>query len=172
MSIEIFFLEFLGTKTERSRRYRFFLSSFVVAIVVYLIFNEGYSAETTGTELSREAIRLGRLLLDLLQLHRIEEPEVMGLVGLMLLQESRRAARTSPDGDLILLEQQDRSLWNRKQIAEGIALFNRAPSVPTLCRRPLRPFTPGVPRWRPRTGARLRCSTTDCFGFSLPRLSN
>src|SRR5271166_4867194 len=88
-----------------------------VLLVVYLIFNEGYSAETTGAELSREAIRLGRLLLELLP-----EPEVMGLLGLMLLQESRRAARTSPDGDLILLEQQDRSLWNREQIAEGIAL--------------------------------------------------
>jgi RNA polymerase sigma-70 factor (ECF subfamily) len=89
--------------------------------VVYLIFNEGYLAETTGDELSREAIRLGRLLLDLLQ-----EPEVMGLVGLMLLQESRRAARTSPGGDLILLEQQDRSLWNRDQIAEGISLTENA----------------------------------------------
>jgi RNA polymerase sigma-70 factor (ECF subfamily) len=89
--------------------------------VVYLIFNEGYSAETTGAELSREAIRLGRLLLDLLQ-----EPEVMGLLGLMLLQESRRAARTSPGGDLILLEQQDRSLWNRDQIAEGISLTESA----------------------------------------------
>src|SRR4029434_10425239 len=86
--------------------------------VVYLIFNEGYSAETTGAELSREAIRLGRLLLELLQLDLIDEPEVMGLVGLMLLQESRRAARTSPDGDLILLDEQDRSLWNREQIAE------------------------------------------------------
>jgi RNA polymerase sigma-70 factor (ECF subfamily) len=94
--------------------------------VVYLIFNEGYSAETTGAELSREAIRLGRLLLDLLQLDLIDEPEVMGLVGLMLLQESRRAARTSPDGDLILLDEQDRSLWNRDQIAEGIALTERA----------------------------------------------
>src|SRR6201982_2334009 len=92
-----------------------------VLLVVYLIFNEGYSAETTGAELSREAIRLGRLLLDLLQ-----EPEVMGLLGLMLLQESRRAARTSPDGDLILLEQQDRSLWNRDQIAEGISLTESA----------------------------------------------
>ena len=88
-----------------------------VLLVVYLIFNEGYSAETTGAELSREAIRLGRLLLELLP-----EAEVMGLLGLMLLQESRRSARTSPDGDLILLEQQDRSLWNREQIAEGIAL--------------------------------------------------
>jgi RNA polymerase sigma-70 factor (ECF subfamily) len=94
--------------------------------VVYLIFNEGYSAETTGAELSREAIRLGRLLLDLLQLDLLQEPEVMGLLGLMLLQESRRAARTSPDGDLILLEQQDRSLWNRNQIAEGISLTESA----------------------------------------------
>ena len=94
--------------------------------VVYLIFNEGYSAETTGTELSREAIRLGRLLLDLLQLNLIDEPEVMGLLGLMLLHESRRAARTSDAGDLILLEQQDRSLWNREQIAEGISLTERA----------------------------------------------
>jgi RNA polymerase sigma-70 factor (ECF subfamily) len=94
--------------------------------VVYLIFNEGYTAETSGAELSREAIRLGRLLLDLLELHSIQEPEVMGLLGLMLLQESRRAARISPDGDLILLEQQDRSLWNKDQIAEGISLTERA----------------------------------------------
>jgi RNA polymerase sigma-70 factor (ECF subfamily) len=92
-----------------------------VLLVVYLIFNEGYSAEATGAELSREAIRLGRLLLDLLP-----EPEVMGLLGLMLLHESRRAARTSSDGDLILLEQQDRSLWNKEQIAEGIALTESA----------------------------------------------
>ena len=92
-----------------------------VLLVVYLIFNEGYSAETTGAELSREAIRLGRLLFDLLP-----EPEVMGLVGLMLLQESRRAARISAEGDLILLEQQDRSLWNREQIAEGISLTEKA----------------------------------------------
>jgi RNA polymerase sigma-70 factor (ECF subfamily) len=92
-----------------------------VLLVVYLIFNEGYSAETTGAELSREAIRLGRLLLDLLP-----EPEVMGLLGLMLLQESRRAARTSSDGNLILLEQQDRSLWSRDQIAEGISLTENA----------------------------------------------
>ncbi len=94
--------------------------------VVYLIFNEGYSAETTGAELSREAIRLGRLLLDLLEQDQVQEPEVMGLLGLMLLQESRRAARTSSDGDLILLEQQDRSLWNRDQIAEGLSLTQSA----------------------------------------------
>ncbi len=92
-----------------------------VLLVVYLIFNEGYSASTTGTDLSREAIRLGRLLLDLLP-----QPEVMGLLALMLLHESRRAARNSPDGDLILLEQQDRSLWNRDQIAEGVSLTERA----------------------------------------------
>jgi len=92
-----------------------------VLLVVYLIFNEGFSAETTGAELSREAIRLGRLLLGLLP-----EPEVMGLLGLMLLHDSRRAARTSSDGDLILLEQQDRSLWNRDQIAEGISLTESA----------------------------------------------
>jgi RNA polymerase sigma-70 factor (ECF subfamily) len=92
-----------------------------VLLVVYLIFNEGYTAETTGAELSREAIRLGRLLLDLLP-----EPEVMGLLALMLLQESHRAARTSGDGDLILLEQQDRSLWNKDQISEGISLTERA----------------------------------------------
>jgi len=89
--------------------------------VVYLVFNEGYSAGITGAELSREAIRLGRLLIDLLP-----EPEVMGLIWLMLLQESRRAARSSPEGDLILLDQQDRSLWNRDQIAEGISFTENA----------------------------------------------
>ena len=89
--------------------------------VVYLIFNDGYSADATRAELSREAIRLGRLLLDLLP-----EPEVMGLLGLMLLQESRRAARISPEGDLILLDHQNRALWNRDQIAEGISLTESA----------------------------------------------
>lgn len=89
--------------------------------VVYLVFNAGYSAEATGAGLSHEAIRLGRLLLDLLP-----EPEVMGLLGLMLLQESRRAARTSQEGELILLDRQDRSLWDRDQIAEGVALTENA----------------------------------------------
>jgi RNA polymerase sigma-70 factor (ECF subfamily) len=93
--------------------------------VIYLIFNEGYSAAAGGAvtraELTGEAIRLGRLLTDLQP-----EPEVLGLVALMLLQESRHAARTSPTGDLILLENQDRSLWNRKQIAEGLVLMERA----------------------------------------------
>lgn len=93
--------------------------------VVYLVFNEGYAASSgeslTRSDLSGEAIRLGRLLVELLP-----EPEVLGLLALMLLHESRRAARTSPSGDLVLLENQDRSLWNRDQIAEGLALVERA----------------------------------------------
>jgi RNA polymerase sigma-70 factor (ECF subfamily) len=93
--------------------------------VIYLVFNEGYSAaagaEVTRGELTAEAIRLGRLVSELLP-----EPEVLGLLSLMLLQESRRAARTSPIGELILLENQDRSLWNREQIAEGVGLLQRA----------------------------------------------
>ena len=89
--------------------------------VVYLVFNEGYSAGTAGAELSCEAIRVGRLLVELLP-----EPEVLGLMALMLLQESRRAARSSPGGDLILLEQQDRSLWNKDQIAAGISFTESA----------------------------------------------
>ena len=93
--------------------------------VIYLVFNEGYStaagAEVTRADLTREAIRLGRLLSELLP-----EPEVIGLLSLMLLQASRHAARTSPTGELILLENQDRSLWNREQIAEGVALVEKA----------------------------------------------
>jgi RNA polymerase sigma-70 factor, ECF subfamily len=93
--------------------------------VVYLVFNEGYSAAAGATvtraELTGEAIRLGRLLTELRP-----EPEVIGLLSLMLLQESRHAARTSPTGGLILLENQDRSLWNREQIAEGVALLEKA----------------------------------------------
>ena len=93
--------------------------------VIYLVFNEGYSAaagaEVTRAELTGEAIRLGRLLTELRP-----EPEVIGLLSLMLLQESRCAARTSPTGELILLENQDRSLWNREQIAEGVALLEKA----------------------------------------------
>ena len=99
--------------------------------VIYLVFNEGYSAaagaEVTRAELTGEAIRLGRLLTELRP-----EPEVIGLLSLMLLQESRRAARTSPAGELILLEDQDRSLWNREQIAEGVALVEKAPEVPPI----------------------------------------
>ena len=93
--------------------------------VIYLVFNEGYSAaagtEVTRAELTSEAIRLGRLLAELQP-----NPEVLGLLALMLLQESRRAARTSPAGELILLENQDRSLWNLAQIAEGVALLEKS----------------------------------------------
>jgi RNA polymerase sigma-70 factor, ECF subfamily len=93
--------------------------------VIYLVFNEGYSAaagaEVTRAELTGEAIRLGRLLTELQP-----EPEVIGLLALMLLQESRREARTSPTGQLILLEHQDRALWNREQIADGVALVEKA----------------------------------------------
>jgi RNA polymerase sigma-70 factor, ECF subfamily len=103
--------------------------------VIYLVFNEGYSAaagaEVTRAELTGEAIRLGRLLTELqpepeAPKPEIPNPEIIGLLALMLLQESRRAARTSPTGELILLENQDRSLWNRKQIAEGVALVEKA----------------------------------------------
>ncbi len=93
--------------------------------VIYLVFNEGYAASSGDTltrhDLSGEAIRLARLIVDLLP-----QPEVMGLLALMLLHESRRAARTQASGDLILLEDQDRSLWNRELIAEGSALVERA----------------------------------------------
>ena len=96
-----------------------------VLAVIYLVFNEGYSASSgdslTRPDLSEEAIRLGRLLAGLLP-----DPEAVGLLALMLLQESRRTARTSADGDLILLEDQDRSLWDRAKIAEGGELVARA----------------------------------------------
>jgi RNA polymerase sigma-70 factor (ECF subfamily) len=93
--------------------------------VIYLVFNEGYSASSgesvTRHDVSGEAIRLGRLLVELLP-----EPEVMGLLALMLLQESRRAARTSAEGEIVLLADQDRTLWDQAQIAEGRALVQRA----------------------------------------------
>jgi RNA polymerase sigma-70 factor (ECF subfamily) len=104
--------------------------------MTYLVFNEGYYA-SSGTavmrqSLSGEAIRLGRLIAEL-----VPDPEALGLLALMLLQESRRAARTAPSGDLILLDDQDRSLRNREMITEGIALVQRAlvegsPGVHTL----------------------------------------
>jgi len=97
----------------------------IVLRVIYLVFNEGYSASSGPVlmrhDLSEEAIRLGRLLVQLLP-----EPEAVGLLALMLLQESRRAARTSADGDIVLLGEQRRSLWNRDQIREGSALVVRA----------------------------------------------
>jgi RNA polymerase sigma-70 factor (ECF subfamily) len=103
--------------------------------VVYLIFNEGYSASSgpalVRADLSAEAIRLGRLLVELLP-----EPEALGLLALMLLHDSRRQARASPVGELVLLENQDRSLWNQEQIAEGSALVGRA-----LSSGPVGPYT-------------------------------
>ena len=103
--------------------------------VIYLVFNEGYSASSGGSltraDLSGEAIRLGRLLVELLP-----EPEALGLLALMLLHESRRSARTSSSGELILLTDQDRSLWDRALIAEGEALVERA-----LASRRIGPYT-------------------------------
>jgi len=103
--------------------------------VIYLVFNEGYAASSgaslTRHDLSGEAIRLAHLLAELLP-----EPEAIGLLALMLLHESRRSARASPTGDLVLLDEQDRSLWNRKMIAEGTALVERA-----LASRRIGPYT-------------------------------
>jgi RNA polymerase sigma-70 factor (ECF subfamily) len=97
----------------------------VVLHVLYLVFNEGYSAssgdQVVRHDLSAEAIRLGRLLVELLP-----EPEAIGLLALMLLHDARRLARTSEQGVLILLDEQDRSLWNREQIGEGLALVEQA----------------------------------------------
>ena len=103
--------------------------------VVYLVFNEGYSASSGGSltrhDLSAEAIRLGRLLTELLP-----EPEAHGLLALMLLHDARREARTAPDGALVLLDDQDRSRWNREQIVEGCVLVERA-----LASRRFGPYT-------------------------------
>ena len=135
--------------------------------VVYLVFNEGYSASSgaslTRLDLSAEAIRLGRLLAELLP-----EPEVMGLLALMLLQESRRSARTTDEGELVLLADQDRSLWNRALIAEGVALVERAlPSRrfgPYSLQAAIAACTPRRRRQTRPTGRRSSGSTTFSSG--------
>ena len=140
--------------------------------VIYLVFNEGYAASSgalvTRHDLSAEAIRLGRLLVELLP-----EPEALGLLALMLLHESRRAARTSASGELILLDDQDRSLWDRDQIAEGAKLVEQAlssrGSARTRFRPRSRPCTPRRPAPLRRTGRRLSASTTCCRGRMRPR---
>ena len=133
--------------------------------VVYLVFNEGYSASSGGSltraDLSGEAIRLGRLLVELLP-----EPEALGLLALMLLQESRRTARSTPTGDLILLDDQDRSLWNRDYIAEGSALVERALSShrfgPYTLQAAIAAVHANAPMPQRRTGLRLSGSTMFC----------
>jgi len=142
--------------------------------VVYLVFNEGYSASSgasvTRVDLSSEAIRLGRLLVELLP-----EPEAIGLLALMLLQESRRAARTTPEGELILLDQQDRSLWDGGQIAEGCALVDRALASRRVggihCRQRSQPCTHELPPPLRPTGAKSSRSTT-CSRASSRRPSS
>ena len=156
--------------------------------VIYLVFNEGYSAaagaNVTRAELTGEAIRLGRLLLEFQSNELQPEPEVIGLLALMLLQESRRAARMSPAGELILLENQDRSLWNREQIAEGVALLEKALNAQQKSGQKSHRFgsytlqaaiaavhAEAESVARP-TGRRLLRFTTNCYKFSLRRLCN
>ena len=97
--------------------------------MLYLVFNEGYAASAGSdhvrVELCDEAIRLGKLLAVLMP----DEPEVLGLLALMLLQDSRRAARVGADGEIVLLEDQDRSLWDRRRIEEGLRVLERAVSL-------------------------------------------
>jgi RNA polymerase sigma-70 factor, ECF subfamily len=121
--------------------------------VVYLVFTEGYSASSgeslTRADLSGEAIRLGRLLVELLP-----EPEAQGLLALMLLHESRRDTRTSPEGELVLLDNQDRSLWNRTFIDEGVSLVELA-----LATRPVGPYTLQAAIAAVHAGARSAAAT-------------
>jgi len=144
-----------------------------VLAVVYLVFNEGYSASSSAAllrpDLSTEAIRLGRLLCELLP-----EPEVLGLLTLLLLQDSRRLARASPEGDLILLEDQNRSLWNQDQIAEGRALVARIFAEGQVGIYGIQAAIALVhalaPNPRPQTGPRL-WPFTICWTRLIPRPS-
>jgi len=130
-----------------------------VAAMIYLIFNEGYSASGDTAEirstLCEEAIRLARLLLRLVP----ERSRDHGLTALLLLQHARAAARFDADGSLVLLDDQDRSLWNQKLIAEGLALIDKAmriaPAGRIRSRRRLRHFTPAPPRLMRPTGLQI-----------------
>ena len=134
-----------------------------VAAMIYLIFNEGYSASGDTAEirapLCEEAIRLARLLLRLFQ----TEPEIMGLTALLLLQHARAAARFDADGAMILLDDQDRSLWNKAMIDEGLALIDKAMrhrrAGPIRCRPRSRRCMPAPKRPKRPTGPRSICST-------------
>ena len=143
--------------------------------VIYLVFNEGYAASSGATltrhDLSGEAIRLGGC-----SSNCCPSPEAMGLLALMLLHDSRRAARTSPYGELVLLDEQDRSLWDRAQIEEGAALVERRLRVAP--RRSVR--AAGGDRRRARAGAERRrhrlvarsSACTTCCCASSPRRSS
>jgi RNA polymerase sigma-70 factor (ECF subfamily) len=143
--------------------------------VIYLVFNEGYTASSgpslTRHDVSAEAIRLGRLLVELLP-----EPEALGLLALMLLHESRRAARASSDGEIVLMEDQDRSLWDRSLIAEGVALVQRALSTPRLvrtrCRRRLWRCTPSHRASPTRIGPKSSGCMTSCCRSARRRSSS
>lgn len=146
-----------------------------VLAVVYLVFTEGYAA-TSGPQLVRgdlcaEAVRLGRVLAELMP----DEPEVLGLLALMLLTEARRPARTSADGELVLLADQDRSRWDRAQVAEGRTWCARACAAagpgPTSSRRPSPPSTRMPARRRPPTGGRCSRCTTTCSRWHRARWS-
>ena len=148
-----------------------------VLSAIYLVFNEGYAASQGDSllrvDLTAEAIRLGRLLLALVPNPEVDGPEVKGLLALMLLHESRRAARVSTDGEIILLEDQDRSRWDRGMIARPWwrKPFDRAGSGRTPCKQPFPRSTPRPPPPTGRTGTKSSCCTPFC-SESIPRRSS